>query len=103
MTLSVPVHSGTATGTAADFSNTAYYSSITITNTSTIAAPQTLWARFDGSAAVALADNDYIIPPATTRTFRNPTVVTEPALAVFGTTPVSLIASGSCTFTIQFN
>jgi hypothetical protein len=100
MTLSVRVHSDTATGTAADFSNTAWYSSVTLTNTS---ASAVLWARLDGTAAVVSADNNYVIPAGTTRTFRNHSAPTEPAIAFTGTTPLSLIASASCTFTVEFN
>lgn len=101
MAVSVRVTSNTATTSAADFSNTAWYSSVTITNSSTTA---TLWARLDGTAAVASADNNYVILPGQVRTFRTRgNVPTEPALGVTGTTPVSLIASASCTFTLEFN
>lgn len=100
MALSVRVHSDTATTSAADFSNTAFYNSVTLTNTS---ASAVLWARLDGTAAVASADNNYPILAGQTRTLRNHSVPTEPALGVVGTTPVSIIASASCTFTIEFN
>lgn len=100
MSLSVRVHSDTATTSAADFSNTAWYEKITLINTSTTA---TLWARLDGTAAVASADLNYPILPGATRTLINHTPRPESALGTTGTTPVSLIASASCTFTIEFN
>jgi hypothetical protein len=100
MSLSVRVHSDTATTTAADFSNTAYYNTITLTNTS---ASAVLWVRLDGTVAVASADNNYPVLAGQTRSFRNHTIEAEPSSGVIGTTPVSAIASASCTFTIEFN
>lgn len=100
MALSVRVHSDTATTSAADFSNTAWYGSVTLTNTS---ASATLWARLDGTAAVALADNNYVIPAGATKTLRNHSAPSSVALGTTSTTPLSLIASASCTFTVEFN
>ena len=104
MTISVKSHSAsTAATTVLDVSNTSWYSQVTVINRSTVAAAVELWVRFDGTAPTVAGDGCYLVPAATIRTFPNIEQPTEPAAGFTGISPMQLISSSICPFSVEFN